>query len=85
MPYNANDFKNQYIDSQAPNTFFKILTGDLNNYFFSHMHDVELKLYSKRDIIAHFYDFFNYLTTHYKGNNISRAYSSYYVRPIPPA
>lgn len=80
MPYNANDFKKQYIDTQLPNTFFQIMTGELNHHFFSHMHDVELTLYTKRDLISHFYDFFNYLTVHYEGKDISKAYYAYYVK-----
>jgi hypothetical protein len=76
--FNAYDFKRQFIDSQSENSFFKIMTQELNYYFFSHMHDVIVEVYTKMELISHFYDFFNYLTEHYNGTDVSRAYASYY-------
>ena len=76
---NAYQFKHQYIDTQAENSFFRIMTRELNYYFFSHTHDVVLELYTKTDIVGHFFDFFNYLTRNYNGIDVSRAYSAYYV------
>jgi hypothetical protein len=54
------------------------MTQELNYYFFSHMHDVIVEVYTKQELITHFYDFFNYLTEHYQGTDVSRAYASYY-------
>jgi len=76
--FTAYEFKQQYIDTQPENSFFRIMTSDLNYYFFSHMHDVVVELYAKQEVVAHVYDFFNYLTQHYNGVDISRAYASYY-------
>jgi hypothetical protein len=54
------------------------MTRELNYYFFSHMHDVIVEIYTKQELISHFYDFFNYLTEQYNGTDVSRAYASYY-------
>lgn len=77
--FNAYDFKKQYIDSQPEGTFFKTMSAELNYYFFSHMHDVQVILFSKTDIITHFFDFFNYLCLYGDGSDISRSYAAYYV------
>lgn len=77
--FNAYDFKKQYIDNQHEGTFFRLMTGELNYYFFSHMHDVEVDLYSKVEVISHFYDFFSFLYSYYNDSDISRAYATFYV------
>jgi len=78
----AFEFNKKYIDSASADSFFKILSDDLDYYFFSHMHDVRLELLDKVDLISHFYDFFEFLTKKYNGDNVTRAYSSYYVRKV---
>ena len=44
------------------------------------MHDVELELLSREEVTTHFYDFFEFLINGYQGTDITKAYSSYYVK-----
>ena len=77
---NAYDFNEKVISKQKPNEIFHRLSDELDYYFFSHMHDVELELLSREEVTTHFYDFFEFLINGYQGTDITKAYSSYYVK-----
>lgn len=76
----AYDFHLKIIEPAPPSSIFKILTDELDYYFFSHMHDVKLESFTKMDTILHFFDFFEFLIHQYEGSDVTSAYASYYVK-----
>jgi len=76
---NAHVFNQRVIENSAQDNFYKVLTEQFDDHFFSHLHDIALEPVSKAEVIEHFYDFFEHISHHYDGSSIARAYYFFYV------
>lgn len=76
---NANMFHKRVIEESFEDNLFKVLLNEFDHNFFSHLHDIQLVLLPKEEVIHHFYDFFLFLCKHYNGEQIGASYRFYYV------
>ena len=76
---NAHVFNQKVVEEGSGDNFFKLLLRDFENHFFSHLHDIDLELIKKEEVILHFYEFFNHLCKTYDGQDMSRSYYFFYV------
>lgn len=76
---NAHIFNKRVIEESGEDNLFKLLLSQFDHQFFSHLHDINLELMEKKDVIYHYYDFFTYLCRKYNGEDISTSYRFYYV------
>ena len=78
MSLTAYKFKEEFLEKQSEDSVYKKLVNNLNYYFWSNLHVIEVNHIEYPVLVNHLYDFIEYYAYRYNGNQIDMGYNEFY-------
>lgn len=80
MSITAYKFKEEFLENQPEDSVYQLLVKNLNYYFWSNLHVIEVNHIEYPTLVNHLYDFLEFYANEYNGNQVDMAYSEFYKK-----
>ena len=80
MSITAYKFKEEFLENQPEDSVYQLLVKNLNYYFWSNLHVIEVNHIEYPALVNHLYDFLEFYANEYNGSQVDMGYNEFYKK-----